>query len=92
MRLHVPLKLQGSDTQGQKFEELVTTEDVSLSGFLFACATRLPADSVVRVSLMSNGKTDYVGKAKIVHSSTKETLVRQYGCRFTEKVGPWVLQ
>jgi CheY-like chemotaxis protein len=91
VRLHVSLKLQGTDTHGKSFEELVTTEDVSLSGFLCACTAELAAASVVQVYLTSNGR-DYVGKARVVHLSSKGVSGRSYGCRFVEKTGPWVLQ
>ena len=91
VRLRVPLKLSGVDTQGRKFDEVATTEDVSLSGFLCACTLALPIDSIVAVSLMSSGE-NYVGKAKIIHASSKNGAVRHYGCRFIDKTGPWVLQ
>jgi DNA-binding response OmpR family regulator len=91
VRLSVPLKLQGIDAHGKNFEELVTTEDVSLSGFLCSCTAELAVDSVVQVHIMSNG-SDLVGKARIVHSTTKGVSIRHYGCRFTVKSGPWVLQ
>jgi len=91
VRLRVALMLSGTDTQGNKFEEPVTTENVSLSGFLCSCIAKLPNDSMVDVYLASPGK-DYVGKAKIVHSKSKDASLRHYGCRFIEKTGPWVLQ
>lgn len=91
VRLRVPLKLIGKDSQGRKFEEVATTENVSLSGFLCDCRSEIPADSILDVYLTSRGE-EYVGKAKIIHSSTKGASLRQYGCRFLEKTGPWVLQ
>jgi DNA-binding response OmpR family regulator len=91
VRLRIPLKLQGTDARGNKIEELVTTEDVSLSGFLCGSTTELAPASVVGVFMMSNG-ADYVGKARIVHSTRKGSTLRHYGCRFVEKTGPWVLQ
>ena len=91
VRLRVPLKLRGTDSQGKKFDEVATTENVSLSGFLCGCTVELPTDSIVDVYLTSHGE-DYVGKAKIVHSSSKGTPLRHYGCHFTEKTGPWILQ
>jgi len=91
VRLRVPLKLTGTDIQGKKLGELVLTEDVSLSGFLCGCTAELAIDSIVEVYLMSN-RPDYVGKARIVHSSAKGGSLRHYGCRFVEKTGPWVLQ
>jgi CheY-like chemotaxis protein len=91
VRLHVSLQLQGTDLQGRKFEEQVTTEDVSLNGFLCACTVRMAVDLIVRVSMMSNG-THYVGQARVVHATLKGTSIWHYGCRFVEKTGPWVLQ
>ncbi len=91
VRLRVPLKLRGTDSQGKKFEEVATTENVSLSGFLCGCTADLSGDSIVDVYLTSCG-TDYVGKAKIVHQDSKGAPLRRYGCRFIEKTGPWVLQ
>jgi len=91
VRLRVVLRLRGSDNHGKKFEEVATTENVSLSGFLCSCTAEIPTDSIVNVYLASSGD-GYVGKAKIVHASSKGAPLRQYGCRFIEKTGPWVLQ
>ena len=91
VRLRVALKLQGVDSQGKKFDEAATTENVSLSGFLCSCTAEIPSDSIVKVYLTSKGE-EYVGKAKIVHSDLKGGSVRHYGCHFLEKTGPWVLQ
>jgi len=90
VRLHVPLKLKGTDSQGNKFEESTVTENVSLSGFLCACTADLKANSVVDVYMTAYCE-DYVGKAEIIHSAAKTGLVRPYGFRFVEKTGPWVL-
>ncbi len=90
VRLRVPLKLRGSDSQGKNFEEVATTENVSLSGFLCVCAAELAANSIVEVYMTTCGQ-EYVGKARIVHSDSKAAPLRHYGCRFIEKTGPWVL-
>jgi CheY-like chemotaxis protein len=91
VRLRVPLKLRGTDSQGNKFEETTATENVSLSGFGCGCTVEMPADSILEVYLVSH-REDYVGKARIVHSDSKGAPIRHYGCRFIEKTGPWVLQ
>jgi CheY-like chemotaxis protein len=91
VRLCISLKLRGTDSQGNVFEETTTTEDVCLSGFLCGCALDLAIDSIVDVYLTSHGE-DYVGKARIVHSNSKDVPLRQYRCRFVERTGPWVLQ
>jgi CheY-like chemotaxis protein len=91
VRLRVALKLRGSDSHGKNFEEVATTENVSLSGFLCVCAAELVINSIVEVYMTSYGQ-DYVGKARIVHSDTKAAPLRHYGCQFVERTGPWVLQ
>jgi DNA-binding response OmpR family regulator len=91
VRLHVSLKLLGTDSHGKRFEEVITTENVSLNGFLCNCTTELAANSIVE-TYMTTPKEDYVGKAKIVHLDTKAAPLRPYTCRFIEKTGPWVLQ
>jgi CheY-like chemotaxis protein len=91
VRLRVRLMLRGLDGQGKKLEGVATTENVSLSGFLCACATEFAADSVLDVYMTSYGE-DYVGQVKVVHSDSKGAPLRHYGCRFIKKTGPWVLQ
>jgi CheY-like chemotaxis protein len=91
VRLRVPLMLRITDSRGNKIDHETTTENVSLSGFLCSCIAELSVGSIVEVFLTACG-TDYVGKAKIVHSDDRPTPLRQYGWRFIEKTGPWVLQ
>jgi two-component system OmpR family response regulator len=91
VRLRVPLKLRGADKSGKKIEDVATTENVSLSGFLCSCTAEFAANSIVDVYMTSYGE-DYVGKAKIVHADSKGAPLRHYGCCFVEKTGPWVLQ
>ena len=91
VRLRVPLKLRGTHSDGRKFEEVGTTENVSLTGFLCGCVAELATDSIVDVYLTSCGE-DYVGKAKIVYCDPNAAPLRRYGCRFIGKTGPWVLQ
>ena len=91
VRLRVPLKLRGTNANGNKSEEPGTTENVSLSGFLCVSAATFARDSILDVYL-TNPVEKYVGKAKIVHSDSQGAKVHRYGCVFTEKSGPWVLQ
>lgn len=91
VRLHVPLKLRGINASGNKFEEAATTENVSVSGFLCVCTAALAIGAILEVYLTSLAEK-YVGKARIVHSDSQGAKVRRYGCVFTEKSGPWVLQ
>ena len=91
VRLRVPLKLRGKDAQDKDFEEAATTENVSLSGFLCTCNRAIPVHSIVDVYMVSS-HDEHVGRAQIMHSEAKATPLYRYGCRFTEKKGPWVLR
>jgi CheY-like chemotaxis protein len=91
VRLRIPLKLRGTDSHGKKFSEFASTENVSQSGFLCGCTADLAADSIVDVYLTTSGE-EFVGKARIVHIDFRGAPVRRYGCTFTEKTGPWVLE
>jgi DNA-binding response OmpR family regulator len=90
VRLSVPLLLKHTDAQGNKLQQETITENVSPSGFLCTCAAEIPAGTTVDVFL-TNPTPAHVGKAKIVHSDSKSSLLRHYGFRFIEKTGPWVL-
>lgn len=91
VRLRVPLKLIGADGHGEKLAVAAVTEDVSVSGFLCASTTEFSSALVLDVYL-ANGREEYVGKARIVHSNAKAAPLWHYGCQFIEKIGPWVLQ
>jgi DNA-binding response OmpR family regulator len=90
VRLRVQLKLRGTNADGKPFEEVTTTENVSLSAFLCGCTAVLKKDSVVDVFLIS-GKEQFVGKASVVRSEASETPYPRYAFRFIEKAGDWVL-
>ena len=91
VRLRVSLKLRGLNDHGQQIDEPATTENVSMSGFLCVCAAHFAINSNLAVYLTTPDEK-YVGKARIVHSDSEGAKFRRYGCAFTEKTGPWVLQ
>lgn len=91
VRLRVPLKLRGLNDQGAEIEEQAATENVSMSGFLCVCNAAFAVNSNLSVFLAGPDER-YVGKARVVHSDSQGTTLRRYGCVFTEKIGPWVLQ
>jgi CheY-like chemotaxis protein len=91
VRLRVPLKLRGTNDHGEPLEELATTENVSMSGFLCVCTAAFPLNANLAVFL-TNPSEKYVGKVRIVHFDDQGAKLRRYGCAFIEKTGPWVLQ
>ena len=91
VRLRVPLKLRGTNDHGEPLEELATTENVSMSGFLCVCTAAFPLNANLTVFL-TNPSEKYVGKVRIVHFDDQGAKLHRYGCAFTEKTGPWVLQ
>lgn len=91
VRLRVPLRLRGADIRKSQFDETVMTENVSLSGFLCDTTVELAEGALVEVYMMGE-QEEYAGKAAVVHADGKGTGVHRYGCRFTEKAGPWVLK
>lgn len=91
VRLRVALKLRGANDEGAQIEELATTENVSMSGFLCVCNAAFAINSNLAVFLTGPNEK-YVGKARVVHSDSPSAKPRRYGCVFTEKTGPWVLQ
>lgn len=90
VRLRVPLRINGTDDKGEGFEIHTTTENVSRSAFLCACAVPMSQGTTVEVYLVG-ARASHVGKAQVIRSEWKETPYPRYALRFTEKVGHWVL-
>jgi DNA-binding response OmpR family regulator len=91
VQIRVPVRLRGTDVEGKEFEEVATTENVSLSGFRCICKAVLQSESVVEVYLANAGQK-MVGKARCVRSATREGEPPQYAFRFIEKTGKWILE
>jgi len=91
VQLKVPVELHGTNIDGKEFEEVTSTENVSLSGFLCTCKAVLRSESVVEVYLTNTGHR-LVGKARCVRADAREGEPPQYAFRFTEKSGTWILQ
>jgi CheY-like chemotaxis protein len=87
--LSVLLKVRGQDRRGSSIEEAVTTEKVTVSGFLWQSKVEFPAQSTLDVYFARPNSVP-VGKAEIVHAEKKEGLWH-YQCRFLEKPREWVL-
>ncbi len=91
VHLRVMVMLRGTDGNENSFEEVSNTENVSKSGFLCGCKTRLKEKSIVEVHLIKGG-TKFVGKARVVRSEGCDTPYPRYAFRFVEKIGDWILQ
>lgn len=92
VRLRVAVRLTGADQAGKPFDVVTTTENVASNSFLCACGVAMNEGSCIDVHLrFAAGSDDHVGKATIVRSEWNETHYPRYGCRFSEKIGNWVL-
>ena len=91
VRLRVPLKLSGTDENGEAFTAQTTTENMGRSSFLCSCGAALAVNSIVSVWLVGSGE-ELVGKARVVRSEWNETSYPRYAFRFVEKPEHWVLE
>jgi DNA-binding response OmpR family regulator len=91
VRMRVNLKLRGTDANGRQFEELTTTENVSVGGFLCACTASLVKDAPVEVFLASGGQERFAGRAKVVRREPAVPWPR-YGFHFEQITSEWLLQ
>lgn len=90
IRMRTILKLKGTNAQGQPFEELAATENVSVGGFLCNSTTPLSEGALVEVYLAS-GPERYVGRAKLARKEDFISPWQRYGFQFEEKTKEWVL-
>jgi DNA-binding response OmpR family regulator len=91
VQLKVSVKLRGTDVDGKEFEDVTSTENVSLSGFMCSCKAVLRTKSVVEVYLSNTGHR-LVGRARCVRSDAREEEPLQHAFRFIEKSGTWILE
>jgi len=89
--LRVMLTLRGTDLNGNPFEEVSATANVSKSGFLCGCSRPLKPDSTIEVFVIGGG-ANFAGKARLIRSEERETAYPRYGFRFSQKEGDWVLR
>jgi DNA-binding response OmpR family regulator len=91
VRLRAPLKLCGTDSNDNSFEERAHTDNVSLNAFFCGCSAAMKPASLVNVFLLSGGE-QFVGSASLIRSEVTDTPYPRHAFRFVEKSGPWVLQ
>ncbi len=90
VKLRVPIRISGQAADGNHFEVLTMTENVSKNGFLCACNVDIHIGSIIEVSLTNSDVP--VGTAKVMRAEWQDTQLPRYGCKFTDKPGTWVLQ
>lgn len=91
VKLRVTLKVKGTTAQGEAFELLTSTENVSAHGFLAGCSTSLKTGTVVEVFLMGVGQQP-VGKARVVRIEWPDTPGQRCGFQFLSEPLNWVLR
>ena len=91
IRMRTILKLSGTDAEGERFDELTATENVSVGGFLCNSTTKLEENAVVEVYLVSEGERR-VGRARVARKEKFVGPWQRYGFQFEEKTNEWVVQ
>jgi CheY-like chemotaxis protein len=92
VQMRVSLKLRGTDSNGNPFDEGATTENLSAGGFLCNCLATLSKGTPVDVFLSSGGQERYGGRAQCVRRESSGSLWQRYGFQFLEATDGWVLQ
>ncbi len=91
VRMRVTLKLRGTDSTGNRFEEMTSTENVSAGGFLCNSSAALANGAAVEVFL-SGEHERYAGKARMVRKDAVSGPWNRYGFKFEERTSEWILQ
>lgn len=80
--VNLSVTLRGQSKSGDVFEVRGTTENVSKSGFLCACPTRI--DEGVNVEVILSGEHERtLGHARLVRTASTDGPVLRYGFQFT---------
>jgi len=91
VRMQVLLKLIGAGADGNSWEEIVTTENISASGFLCPCMRVLTKATTADVFLA--GSVDvFVGQAQVVRKESSDRSWQKYGFQFIGEARDWILQ
>ncbi len=91
IKMRTILKLSGTDAEGEHFDELTATENVSAGGFLCNSTTALDENAIVEVFLVSEGERR-VGRARVARKEKFVGPWQRYGFQFEEKTSEWVVQ
>jgi CheY-like chemotaxis protein len=91
LKMRVPLRLTGTDAEGQEFTELAETESVSGGGFQCVSARQLTKGSTLEVFLTTRGER-YIGRARVGESSAADLQHQRYQFDFEAEVRDWIVQ
>jgi DNA-binding response OmpR family regulator len=91
VRMQVLLKLIGVGADGNSWEEIVTTENISASGFLCPCMRALTKSTTVDVFLAGTADV-FVGQARVVRKESSEGSWQKFGFQFVGDARDWILQ
>jgi two-component system cell cycle response regulator DivK len=92
VQMKVVLQLHGVDIHREEFQELTSTDNVSVDGFLCQCSAALSQNSMVEVFLATGTEYRCVGMARVARRQDPDTPWQRYGFEFSTKTGDWVLQ
>jgi twitching motility two-component system response regulator PilH len=91
VRMSIPIKLLGTDANGEPLEESTVTENASVGGFLCACSANLIKGTKVKVIL--SGETERVaGTAEVVRREAPNTPWQRYGFHLFDRTSEWIFQ
>ena len=90
IKIQIPLRLTGKDVHGVSFDEITTTEDVSVDGFLCLCMAPIAQDTEVGVYLTAP-QEHFVGRARVARKDSYGKTWQKLDFQFCEKKNEWVL-
>jgi CheY-like chemotaxis protein len=92
VHLAVALRIVGAAAAGRAFDTLLTTHDVSTSGFSCQTPLVLPIGSTLETWMTLAHKPTTSGRAVVVRVEKQGTPEQRYGFQFVQKPENWILQ
>lgn len=92
VQMRVLLKLRGIDSDGEPFEQLTTTENVSARGFFAACSASLIRGTAIEVYTVAGSQERFAGVAHAVRSDESASPWQRYGFELIDATSEWLLQ
>jgi CheY-like chemotaxis protein len=91
LKMRVGLRLKGVSADGEPYDELARTINVSPNGFLCSCARPLIKGMCFEVFLLGDTEV-YAGRARVVRREPGSAPWQDYGFQFEEKTSRWLIQ